>query len=441
MKTQLHYLGNIPKWVIRIWTLLIVSVSPGLAQQGSTGNTYIFGGAEMTFFGNHDFANGGSGALPGIIGTVRSGPFGILNFYTAASHNGGSDGAHVDGYVRKYGTTPFVFPVGDNGFYGPFAASGDGTMGAYYHGDATVAVTSNLAGGDYPILPLGGPFPTSAFDTELEQVSIIEYWDIDGANATPLTLTWDAGSDISGLTNAQLSKLTITGWNGSEWVAIPSVVDPTSVLSGTSDITAGSITTITPIIPNTYTAYTLASRVTPLPVTLISFTVQAESGSALLHWATTEETNSAHFQIERSQKGKQWAGIGIVKSSGESHTLMEYSFIDKTPLSGENLYRLKIVDLDGTFAYSRIRSIQLDGNTTDLSIYPNPASDKFNIRDYAKVKEMVISDLSGRSVYRSESFTAGHGVVDIRNLAQGMYILRITHIDGSVYTHKLVHVK
>jgi hypothetical protein len=198
-------------------TALLLFGNLAQAQEGGQGNTTIFGGAQMTFFNNYNFVTGGGGAQPGVILTERAaGNFGVLNFAgDNLTSTGASDAGYVDGYVRKYGTGTFVFPVGDNGALGQFAASADGTMGAYFHADANTAVTSNLfTGSDYAALPNGGPFATSSVGTNVDVVSTAEYWDIDGANATPLTLTWDAGSAIGTLTTNQLSKLTIVGWDG-----------------------------------------------------------------------------------------------------------------------------------------------------------------------------------------------------------------------------------
>lgn len=414
--------------IAALLTLLVAGFA-SRAQQGSSGNTYIFGGAEMTFFGAHDFANGGNGALPGIIGTVR-GPStpGILNFTSTASQSTASDAAHVDGYVRKYGSTQFVFPVGDDGFYGPFAASGDGTLGAYYHVDPSAAVTSDLGGGNYPILPNGGPFPATAFEAALQTVSTIEYWDIDGTAPTPLTLTWDAGSNVSTLTAGQLNKLTIAGWNGTEWVAIPSVVDVASILGGTSDLTAGSITTTTAIVPNTYTVYTLASRVAPLPVALASFQAIREGSVAFLAWSTTEEINSDRFEIERSKQGDSWQLIGTVQSAGESKVLLSYQFVDTDPMPGENLYRLRLVDSDGTFAYSRVRSVRFEIPEKGVA-YPNPASDRLYVGNFAKVSSIRIIDMNGRAVMQSQGLK-DRGL-DTSKLATGIHALEITWRDGS----------
>jgi hypothetical protein len=414
--------------------LLTLSVFSAEAQQGSQGNTFIFGGAEMTFFGSHDFENGGNGALPGIIGTVRTAPFGVLNFAPdATSHTGGSDEAHVDGYVRKYGSDQFLFPTGDNGRYGPFAAS-NGTMGAYYYGNATTAVTSNLAGGNYPVLPAGGPFSTASYAGRLNNVSPIEYWDIDGTNPTRITLVWDATSDITTLTNDELDKLTIAGWNGTQWVDIPSTVDASAIQGGSSSLTAGSITTIAPIVPNTYTAYTFASLVTSLPVTLETFVVHKEGNTVQLLWTTSEETNSDFYGVEHSTEGKAWQNIGTVRASAESRTEKKYKFDHTMPSAGNNYYRLKMVDKDQSFIYSPLRSIVFEM----IGAYPNPAVDHINISNPKQIQKLEIMDLLGQSIYKTETVKNGTGIVNLPPLNQGLYMLITTDIYGQVVTQKLL---
>lgn len=247
--------------------LAAASAGTSMAQEGSLGNTTIFGGAQMTFFGNSDFMTPTGGTQPGVILTEReTATMSYLNYFgNNLTASGVTDASYVDGYVRKYGTGQFVFPTGDNGFAGQFAASADGTSGAYFHTNATTAITSNLfTGSNYPTaLPTGGlpGFPTTQVAPGVGTVSTVEYWDIDGATATPITLTWDAGSDIATLTASALGKLTIVGWNPgtTKWEAIASAVDATSVLGGPSAIAAGSITTTTSVVPNTYTAYTFAA--------------------------------------------------------------------------------------------------------------------------------------------------------------------------------------
>ena len=254
----------------RDWMSLLILIAwfmfsyTARGQEGGQGNTTIFGGAQMTFFQNYDFTVGGGGAQPGVILTERTtNNFGVLNFSGANLITTGANNAnYVDGYVRKYGTGQFIFPVGDNGHVGQFAASADGTMGAYFWANPAVAVTSNLfTGTDYPPLPVGGPFPSAMPQKGpgVKTVSNVEYWDIDGTTAANITLTWDAESNVPLLTGSVLSALSIVGWDGTKWVRIPSVVDANSILgTGPSTVTEGSIRSVIPIVPNTYRAYTLA---------------------------------------------------------------------------------------------------------------------------------------------------------------------------------------
>ncbi|WP_149239711.1 T9SS type A sorting domain-containing protein [Dyadobacter sp. 32] len=179
----------------------------------------------------------------------------------------------------------------------------------------------------------------------------------------------------------------------------------------------------------------------PLPVTLISFEVRKEGGLAQLNWATTEETNSDRFEIERSVTGKNWNRIGTVVSHGESNTRKNYHFVDASPVNGgpshgENLYRLKMVDKDETFAYSSIRSLKFEGAGADLSIYPNPIVNQLFIRDASQVTQVVINDLNGRTVHQSGSTATGF--IDVKGLSAGMYIVRVSRSNGLVSSHKVV---
>ena len=370
---------------------------------------------------------------------------GVLNFANTVNAVIGADDAnHVDGYVRKSGNTQFIFPVGDNGHYGPFAAFADGTAGAYYFANPATAVTSLVSGGNYPALPAGGPFPITTIGSGLANVSKIEYWDIDGANSTSLTLTWNANSAIAALTGSSLAKLIIAGWDGKQWVAIPSSADATSVLGGTSDLSTGSITTTGPIVPDTYTAYTLGTRSSALPVKLLTFTVVKEGNSARLDWSTTEETSTRDFIIERSKDAKNWTRIGQKSAAGESEALLNYDFTDTAPFSDVNYYRLKMTDLDDTFSYSNIRSVKVESITAYfLSVYPNPASDVIFLKDAAgvpvggeRIKEISVLNVNGLTALKYHSFS--NAGVNIGGLTNGIYIVKIVGADGGVSSHKIL---
>jgi len=246
--------------IIWLLTVLLIAISnTTYSQSSSFGNTYIFNNGEMGIVDiQHNFFKGGLGIQPGIVGTDRTSTQGFLSFVGTASWTGASDTAFVDGYVKTYMTSPFTFPIGDNGKYRPAAISNatlsDPANAAYYNVSATTAITSRLRGGNEPILPASGPFNTALKGVGVGSVDDVEYWDINGATPTKITLTWDANSVIT-----TLSSLSILGWNGTHWEAIGSSVDITSLLGGTSNLISGSITTKTDLIPNKYDVYTLGT--------------------------------------------------------------------------------------------------------------------------------------------------------------------------------------
>jgi hypothetical protein len=346
---------------LAILFILMVLVFEARAQEGSQGNTTIFAGAQATVFGNYNFVTGGGGTQPGIVGTERTTSaigtgFGVLNFSAPTlTVTGADDANHVDGYVRNLGAGLFVYPVGDNGFFGPFAATGAGTVGAYFHTDATNAVTSNLAGGNYPVLPATGPFPTTSKSMSLGTVSTVEYWDIDGTNASKISLTYDAGSAVGTLTGSSLNKLTIVGWDPatSQWVKIPSTVDVTSVLGGASNLTTGSITTNSTVIPNNFTVYTLGSMVPDLTPTLdinsLSFATDGTSRDFVVNLFEINNVDASgliRFRITKLSaftitfpltSGTSDVFGGIANENGNWDFVENASFITVTAKTGINI--------------------------------------------------------------------------------------------------------
>lgn len=369
----------------------------------------------------------------GIITTKRSAPRGFVSFSATSVLTGISNTKHIDGYVKKNGTSSFTFPVGDNGVYRPFAAAADGTTGAYFseNPNSTTALS-------------GAPFLVVNKESTIATVSTKEFWDIDGANTSRLTLTWNAASAVAALTENTINRLTITGWNSSasRWEKIASSVDATSILGGQSTLTAGSITSTFSTAPNTYSVYTLAAVTTdPLPVTLIRFTASpGENGTVRLNWVTAAETNSKQFDIQQSADGKTWYDKGTVQARGESVSEAVYEFIDENAAIGENLYRLKMIDRDETFAYSKIESVRIF-DAPETSFYPNPVSERLflKINDAKSVQEINISDLNGNSVYKANNVSASG--IDVRGLNTGMYLIRVVLKNGSFNSQKIIVTK
>lgn len=178
-----------------------------------------------------------------------------------------------------------------------------------------------------------------------------------------------------------------------------------------------------------------------LPVTLISFSAVKENQTALLTWITSSETNADFFEIQHSLDGKKWQNVGRVAANGKTVSGFSYSFNADDPSSGENLYRLQMVDKDQSYAYSGIRSLIFDVPKT--SIFPNPVSDKFqiNVSDWSKIQHIHIINSTGQEMSnftRSEfAMIQTKGIV-VKNLPAGIYVVKITRTSGLAETFKMV---
>jgi hypothetical protein len=218
-------------------------------------------------------------------------------------------------------------------------------------------------------------------------------------------------------------------------------LDQDGLLTGSPDLDEDNTYTFDVQARNQFGQTTTATFVvtieTNLPVTLVKFDAAAEGATAALTWSTSEETNSDRFEIERSPTGRNWLKIGTVSSNHESNAMKYYSFVDSRPLDGENLYRLKMIDFDGTFAYSRLESVKF---STSAFLYPNPVSGtenlQVNIADWADVKSVKIISATGKTILETSSATSPG--INTRNLAAGLYFLKTLHHDGTVSTHKFV---
>nr|WP_295931757.1 T9SS type A sorting domain-containing protein [uncultured Dyadobacter sp.] len=169
-----------------------------------------------------------------------------------------------------------------------------------------------------------------------------------------------------------------------------------------------------------------------LPVTLVDFSAIKLENSVLLTWATSFETNASHFELQRSGNGTQWGMIGKVDAAGESSSENTYSFPDLNPLPGENLYRLKMVDYDETFKFSRIRSVSFE---PQVAIFPNPVRDRLIISSQ-QTQSVQILNAAGQTVFKTNAIPLGG--IDVSGLATGIYLVLINLPGGFMKTATII---
>ena len=156
--------------------------------------------------------------------------------------------------------------------------------------------------------------------------------------------------------------------------------------------------------------------VSQLPLYFLSVLVQLlatrnDDGSIKMSWATSQEENAGYYDVERSSDQSGWTKMGSVKAKGYSSTTTNYSFTDKLPFDGTGYYRLKMIDLDGKFNYSKTVSVTDSKTKVPLVVYSNPFSDQIRLKvnvSRAQNLVMTVSDMMGKT-YLSQSYHAQSG--------------------------------
>jgi hypothetical protein len=112
----------------------------------------------------------------------------------------------------------------------------------------------------------------------------------------------------------------------------------------------------------------------PLPIELVSFEGEFENGKVLLVWRTATELNNERFILERSINGIEFSALYVTEGAGTTSVSQEYFYTDQNPFSGINYYRLKQVDFNQAFTYSKIISVEAtDQPGPPITVFPNPS--------------------------------------------------------------------
>ena len=331
--------------------------------------------------------------------------------------------------VKQDASAGFVFPIGiSDSNYTPAQVTGSGT----YHASVQDygASSSNeglLHGGIDRTWHLYADAPSNA-TVGLQHYTASDTSPFSSSNPHFVTqyqaTAWLAGTEKAGL------AATLTTNTAASPVAGSSLQDLSGVAVPGSADASGS--------------YFTKTNQSALPVTLAAFKVTKEAQAALLAWSTTEETNADRFVIERSADAKSWQLLGEQTAQNRGKETNAYSFVDAYPVAGINYYRLKMIDRDGTYSYSRVRSISFDQTRVQVVVYPNPVSERLYLKDAGGktlpdgyVAGLSVVDTKGATVIKSTDPVSSGGL-DLRHLQTGMYVVVISLTDGTLSTHKVI---
>lgn len=194
-------------------------------------------------------------------------------------------------------------------------------------------------------------------------------------------------------------------------------------VNGVSDIPGETDGSIPPEIQEVYNT---------LPIELKVFKGILAKNSTQLNWITAKEENFSHFEIERSINEKPFEAIGIVEGQGNSMTDVYYDFTDLSIPFGIIRYRLKAVDIDHSFEYFEAIEIKNTFNN-QVSAYPNPTTKISDVKivlpkEFSGTLDKVsLYDAAGLNLYDGLDFDPQTSKIDLGELKEGMYILRVYH--------------
>lgn len=179
-----------------------------------------------------------------------------------------------------------------------------------------------------------------------------------------------------------------------------------------------------------------------LPVELTSFTANLSGSNIELRWVTATEVKNYGFDVERMLLGEDWIKVGFVQGHGNSNSMKDYSFVDEVVASGKYLYRLKQIDNDGKFEYSKEIEVEVNLLPIEYALdqnYPNPFNPstviKYALPFDSKVLIKIYNAL-GQDVklLKDEIISAGNYEVQFNssNLPSGVYFYRLSaeSLDG-----------
>ena len=248
-----------------------------------------------------------------------------------------------------------------------------------------------------------------------------------------VNLTFDL-ADITGPTGVgtnNLNQVRLMLDSDGDFTSGVTLVAPTSI-----DATNKTVTFAVNLNDTQY--FTLGSlQAASLPITLMSFNAQKTNEDYVrLDWSTAAEFNNAYFTIEKGSNAENFESIHTLVGAGTSEDVNNYFFIDKAPKSGNNLYRLRQTDFNGTSTVSEIKRVFVEKKSAPqrFNVFPNPVSQGELITlEYSVEVEnaILIQMISGAGVLiNSQSVLlqpeSGNLKLETSGLSKGLHMVVIT---------------
>jgi hypothetical protein len=179
---------------------------------------------------------------------------------------------------------------------------------------------------------------------------------------------------------------------------------------------------------------------TVVPVTFTHLTAFEQNSDIAVEWVVQNEVNIRQYEVEKSLDGVHFTSMNHTHARGGNTT---YNWLDVHAVTGDNFYRVKIVDNSGRITYSSIVKVNIGKQQPAITIYPNPVTDgivNINFIEMpAGMYQVKIFGAAGQLVFTKQLIHAGGNAAEAiqfnRKFAQGVYQLEIqnTHTNRKVF--------
>jgi len=178
---------------------------------------------------------------------------------------------------------------------------------------------------------------------------------------------------------------------------------------------------------------------TSLPVSLLNFFGRAGDHTNFIFWSTASESQHHHFEILRSNDGSNFETIGNINAAVNNNGTKQYSFTDNDPVQQKHYYRLKQVDMDGSYVLSNIIVLTNKGDKQNILVFPNPVKTSATIlfnEPITGIEPFSLFNSNGQLIYRI-MISGRTGQVNLSGKSPGLYLLVNHKLGLTVKLHKI----
>lgn len=289
-----------------------------------------------------------------------------------------------------------------------------------------LAITNNGVEADtFKVLVRDEMYANGSSGTLSDLKRVKKTWDIsreysNSGTGVDLTFTWLSDGSSNGEESQIIAAadMALFHHNGSIWIE--------EMACGTATVNNGLRTVTATGYMGTFSPFGIGEENQPLPIELLDFSANCQSGYPTFEWTTATETNNSHFNLQQSSNMETWINIAQIAGAGFSSTSKSYTYNYSVFSPSKGLYfRLKQTDFDGkseSFEPIHLGSC-LGLIQTDVNVWPNPASDQLEISGFDPGSMAYVVNALGQEVAKLNIASELPTLFKVSDLPSGMYAI------------------